>query len=113
MDIVLYVILGVVVLLFFSAFVTINQGYIAVITVFGKYSRIMNPGLNLRIPLIEQIYRRISVQNRSVELEFQTVTQDQANVYFKAMLLYAVINQTEEAIKNVALKFVDQTNFVS
>ena len=112
MDIVLYVILGIAVLILLSAFVTINQGYIAVITVFGKYSRIMNPGLNLRIPIIEQIYRRISIQNRSVELEFQAVTQDQANVYFKAMLLYAVINQTEEAIKNVAFKFVDQTNFM-
>jgi len=32
-------------------------------------------------------------------------------VHFKAMLLYAVINQDEETIKNVAFKFVDQNNF--
>jgi regulator of protease activity HflC (stomatin/prohibitin superfamily) len=95
-----------------SGFVTVNQGYMAVITVFGKYRRILGPGLNLRIPIIEQIHRRISIQNRSVELEFQAVTQDQANVYFKAMLLYAVINQSEETIKNVAFKFVDERNFM-
>lgn len=95
-----------------SGFVTVNQGYVAVITVFGKYRRIMGPGLNLRIPVIEQIHRKISIQNRSVELEFQAVTQDQANVYFKAMLLYAVINQSEETIKNVAFKFVDERNFM-
>ena len=103
---------GVILLILLSTFVTINQGYIAVITVFGKYSRIMSPGLNMRIPFIEQIYQRITIQNRSVELEFQAVTQDQANVYFKAMLLYAVMNQSEETIKNAAFKFVDQGSFM-
>jgi regulator of protease activity HflC (stomatin/prohibitin superfamily) len=58
------------------------------------------------------VYRKISIQNRSVELEFQAVTQDQANVYFKAMLLYSVFNQSDETIKNVAFKFVDDRNFM-
>ena len=49
----------------------------------------------------------ISIQNRSIELEFQAITIDQANVYFKSMLLYSVINQEEETIKNVAYKFID------
>lgn len=99
------------VLIFLLGFVTVNQGNIAVTTIFGKYKRIMLPGLNYRIPLFEVIYKKISIQNRSVELEFQAITQDQANVHFKAMLLYAVINQDEETIKNVAFKFVDQNNF--
>lgn len=90
----------------FSGIVTVNQATIAVITMFGKYQRIMRPGLNFKVPLLEQIYRRISIQNRSVELEFQAVTQDQANVYFKSMLLYAVMNADEETIKKVAFKFI-------
>jgi len=101
---------GIIILL--SSFVTVKQGTIAVITVFGKYQRQLRPGLNFKIPLIEQIYSRISIQNRSVELSFQAVTQDQANVYFKAMLLYSVVNQDEETIKNVAFKFVDATNLM-
>jgi len=101
---------GIIILL--SSFVTVKQGTIAVITVFGKYKRQLRPGLNFKIPLIEQIYSRISIQNRSVELSFQAVTQDQANVYFKAMLLYSVLNQDEETIKNVAFKFVDSTNLM-
>ncbi|RDC54453.1 SPFH domain-containing protein [Pedobacter chinensis] len=104
------VFLGIIILL--SSFVTVKQGTIAVITVFGKYKRQLRPGLNFKIPLIEQIYSRISIQNRSVELSFQAVTQDQANVYFKAMLLYSVLNQDEETIKNVAFKFVDSTNLM-
>lgn len=97
---------------FFSSFVTVAQGTIAVVTMFGKYSRIMRPGLNWKLPLLEQIYRRISVQNRSIELEFQAITSDQAQVGFKAMLLYAVLGHEEETIKNVAFKFIDERSFM-
>lgn len=88
-----------------SSFVTINQGFIGVITMFGKYQRNLRPGLRMKIPFVEQIYKKISIQNRSVELEFQAVTIDQANVYFKSMLLYAVQNENDETIKKVAFKF--------
>ncbi|MBX7182588.1 MAG: SPFH domain-containing protein [Bacteroidia bacterium] len=96
----------------FLSFVTVQQGTIAVITIFGKYQRILGPGLNFKIPFFEMVYKRISIQNRSVELEFQAITSDQANVNFKAMLLYAVVNQDEETIKNVAFKFVDERNLM-
>ena len=96
----------IIIFIIFSGLVTVNQGTIAVVTMFGKYQRLLRPGLGFKIPLIEQIYKRVSIQNRSVELEFQAVTVDQANVYFKSMLLYSVINQDEESIKNVAFKFI-------
>jgi regulator of protease activity HflC (stomatin/prohibitin superfamily) len=92
--------------------VTVNQGTIAVITLFGKYQRILLPGLRFKIPLIEQIYKRVSIQNRSVELEFQAVTIDQANVYFKSMLLYAVMDENEETIKKVAFKFISNKDLM-
>ncbi|MES2802792.1 MAG: SPFH domain-containing protein [Bdellovibrionota bacterium] len=88
-------------------FVTVNQGTISVVTMFGKYRRILYPGLNLKIPFIETVFRRVSVQNQSIELQFQAITLDQANVNFKAMLLYSVIDQREETIKDVAFKFID------
>ena len=91
--------------IFFSGLFTINQGYIGVITLFGKYQRIATPGLRFKIPLLETVYKKVSIQNRSVELEFQAVTADQANVYFKSMLLYSVQNADEETIKKVAFKF--------
>jgi hypothetical protein len=73
---------------------------------FGRYQRIARPGLRMKLPLIESVHKRVSIQNRSVELEFQAVTQDQANVYFKSMLLYSVQNADEETIKKVAFKFI-------
>ncbi|MBL0305507.1 MAG: SPFH domain-containing protein [Chitinophagaceae bacterium] len=96
----------VLVVVFFGSLFTINQGYIGVVTMFGKYRRIVRPGLNIKIPILETVYRKVSIQNRSVELEFQAVTADQANVYFKSMLLYSVQNADEETIKKVAFKFI-------
>lgn len=99
-------------LILFTGLVTVNQGTIAVITMFGKYRRVLRPGLNFKIPLVEQVFKTVSIQNRSVELEFQAVTLDQANVYFKSMLLYSVINQEEETIKNVAFKFISEKDLM-
>ena len=96
----------------FTGLVTVNQGTIAVITLFGKYRRILRPGLNFKVPVLEQVFKTVSIQNRSVELEFQAVTLDQANVYFKSMLLYSVINQDEETIKNVAFKFISDKDLM-
>jgi regulator of protease activity HflC (stomatin/prohibitin superfamily) len=108
-----YIIIAVLaVLIIFSSFVTVQQGTIGVTTIFGKYNRVLFPGLNFKVPLVEKIFKRISIQNRSVELEFQAITIDQANVYFKAMLLYSVWNQDEETLKNVAFKFVDERSFM-
>jgi regulator of protease activity HflC (stomatin/prohibitin superfamily) len=99
-----WVLVGLIIL--FGSFFTINQGYIGVITMFGKYRRIVRPGLNMKIPILETVAKKVSIQNRSVELEFQAVTQDQANVYFKSMLLYSVQNEQEQTIKKVAFKFI-------
>ena len=107
-----YIWLAVILFIVLSGLVTVSQGTIGVITMFGKYRRILRPGLNFKIPLIENIYKKISIQNRSVELEFQAVTVDQANVYFKSMLLYSVQNADEETIKRVAFKFISDKDLM-
>lgn len=92
---------------------TVNQGTVAVTTIFGKYRRTLRPGLNVVVPFIEKIFRRISVQNRAVELQFQAITFDQANVYFTAMMVYGAISETEETVKNIAFKFVSEKDFLT
>jgi regulator of protease activity HflC (stomatin/prohibitin superfamily) len=108
---ILVISMSVLLILFFSV-VVVNQGTIAIITMFGKYQRIMLPGLRFKIPLVESIFRRVSIQNQSIELEFQAVTIDQANVYFKSMLLYSVQNAEEETIKKVAFKFISNKDLM-
>lgn len=104
---------GAAVVTFFSTVCTVSQGTVVVITRFGKFGRVLRPGLNFKIPFIESVFRRLSLQNRAVELAFQAITIDQANVHFKAMLLYSVLNHDEETIQNVAFKFVDEGSFMT
>jgi regulator of protease activity HflC (stomatin/prohibitin superfamily) len=108
----LFVILATILCFILISLTTVPQGTVAVITIFGKYRRILQPGLNIKIPFIEQVYKRISIQNRSVELEFQAVTNDQANVYFKSMLLYSVMDQEDETIQKVAFKFFSEKDLM-
>jgi regulator of protease activity HflC (stomatin/prohibitin superfamily) len=107
-----YILLFLGVVIFFMTFKTVNQGTIAVVTVFGKYQRLLRPGLNFLIPVIEQIFKVVSIQNKSIEIEFQAITQDQANVHFKTLILYAVMDETEDNIKKAAFKFVNDANFM-
>lgn len=103
MELILPIIL---LLLIVLSIVTVAQGTVAVTTIFGRYSRTLRPGLNVRIPFIERIFKRISIQNRAVELNFQAVTIDQANVHFTSLLLFSVLDDRVETVKNVAFKFV-------
>jgi regulator of protease activity HflC (stomatin/prohibitin superfamily) len=98
--------------LLLMSFRTIAQGNVGVVTMFGKYRRVVFPGLNFLLPGIERVSRVVSVQHRSFEIAFQAITVDQANVYFKAMLLFSVLDQREETIVNVAFKFIDEASFL-
>jgi regulator of protease activity HflC (stomatin/prohibitin superfamily) len=109
----LALILVVIVVILFMCVRTVQEGSVAVTTIFGKYNRMLRPGLNFVIPFIELVYKRVSTQNRSAELDFQAITQDQANVYFRAMLLYSVLNQDDKTVHNVAFKFVNDRDFMT
>jgi regulator of protease activity HflC (stomatin/prohibitin superfamily) len=99
-------------LLLFGSVSVIKQGQVGVVTLFGRFSRIFRPGLSFRIPFVETVYKRISLQNRSAELDFQAITADQANVNFKALILYGVKDDSEESIKRAAFRFVDDRSFM-
>jgi len=90
----------------------IKQGHVGVAVLFGKYSRLLQPGLNFRIPFFERVFRSVSLQLQSAELEFQAITGDQANVNFKALIIYTVANAQEETIMKAAFKFIDQRSFM-
>ena len=63
--VVLLIIVGFVI--FLSGVQTVQQGYVVVLTLFGKYSRTIRAGLNFKVPLFEQVHMRISLQNQSEE----------------------------------------------
>ncbi|MFM5951183.1 MAG: SPFH domain-containing protein [Micrococcales bacterium] len=97
--------------LIFGSFRIVNQATVAVVTMFGKYRRVLRPGLNLLIPLVEQINRTVQIQNRTEQLQFKTITSDQAVVYFTATVIFTVSDHEPETVKTVAFKFIDEASF--
>ncbi len=109
----MYILLPIIIVFVVLSLITVQQGTVAITTIFGKYSRTLYPGLSFRVPFLEQIFKRISIQNRAVELNFQAVTIDQANVHFTSLLLFSVMDNTEETVKKVAFKFVSDRDFMA
>src|SRR5580658_9517724 len=93
-----------------ALFRTVPQATVAVVTVFGKYHRIMREGLNFKLPW-EKVAYRLSLQNRALQLEFQAITQDQANVKFATMVLYAVAAADEDSVKKAVFSFATGQEF--
>ncbi|MHB8417238.1 MAG: SPFH domain-containing protein [Myxococcales bacterium] len=99
-------------LFFLRSFVrSVPQANVAVVTVFGKYRRVMREGLNLKLPW-ETVFLRLSLQNRALQMEFQAITQDQANVKFSTMILYGVANAQDATIQKAVFSFASQEEFL-
>jgi regulator of protease activity HflC (stomatin/prohibitin superfamily) len=89
---------------------SIPQAHVAVVTIFGKYNRIMREGLNLKLPW-EKVSDKLSLQNRSLQMEFQAITLDQANVKFSTMVIYGVADAQEDTIKRAVFSFASAAEF--
>lgn len=106
------VIVGIIIFTFgASTAKSIDQGQVGVVTVFGRYRRVLPPGLNFLIPFYEKVHSRISIQNQTSQLQFSAITVDQAAVHFTATLIFTVSDQMEQTVKLVAFKFVNLQSF--
>lgn len=106
------VLLGVVVIVLLAMSIkTVDQATVGVITMFGKYRRVINPGLNFLIPVLERVAVWVPVQNQTVQLKFSAITGDQAAVHFTATIIYTVSDHDPETVKLVAFKFINAASF--
>ena len=105
------VILVIVLILLSLSLRTVGQATVAVVTMFGKYRRIMRPGLNFLVPIFERINRTVYIQNRTEQLKFTTITNDQAMVHFTTTVIFTVSDHDPDTVKLVAFKFIDDQSF--
>jgi membrane protease subunit HflK len=69
------ILLGIfVIILLWSAFFQIEPEEIGVITRFGKYVREVDPGLNIKIPILERVYRVAVERQQKEEFGFRTIS---------------------------------------
>ncbi|NJO90654.1 MAG: FtsH protease activity modulator HflK [Chloroflexia bacterium] len=63
----------VIIILLFSSIFTIDTEEVGVITRFGKYNRTVQPGLNMKIPFTEKVYRVPVERQQKLEFGFRTL----------------------------------------
>jgi regulator of protease activity HflC (stomatin/prohibitin superfamily) len=74
--IVLVVLAILVLYLVFSSFFTVNTAQVAVITRFGKFLRIAEPGLNWKRPFLDSVAGVVSLRVNQITLTMETKTKD-------------------------------------
>ena len=105
--------LGFALLLVFRSVRIVPQASEWTVERFGRYTRTLNPGLHLVIPLVERIGQRISMQETVLDIPGQDViTRDNATVSADGVAFYQVIDAAKvayevkdmrQAITNLAL----------
>src|SRR5580693_8241016 len=61
---------------FLGSFFTVNTAQVAVLTRFGKFLRVAEPGLNWKTPFIDTIAGRMSLRVNQITLTMETKTKD-------------------------------------
>ncbi|WP_420407229.1 SPFH domain-containing protein [Hoeflea sp.] len=97
-DITIIVVLVVVLLVLVSGIKTVPQGYAFTIERFGRYTRTLTPGLNLIVPFVDRIGRKMNIMEQVLDIPTQEViTRDNASVAADAVTFYQVLNAAEAA----------------
>jgi regulator of protease activity HflC (stomatin/prohibitin superfamily) len=65
-----------VLVLVLGSFFTVNTAEVAVLTRFGKFLSVANPGLNWKVPLIDTVAGRVSLRVNQISLTMETKTKD-------------------------------------
>ena len=77
---------------------TVPQGYVWTIERFGAFTRLLYPGLNLMLPLVERVGHKMNVQEIVQDIPEQAViTRDNAAVLVDGIMYYRVLDPAKAA----------------
>ena len=98
LDIFVIALVVLVLWLLFAGIKTVPQGFQYTVERFGRYTRTLEPGLNIIIPFFDKIGARMNVMEQVLEVPTQEViTRDNASVSSDAIAFYQVLNAAEAA----------------
>ena len=98
LDIFVIALVVLVVLLIFAGIKTVPQGYRYTIERFGRYTRTLEPGLNIIVPFMDRIGSKLNVMEQVLDIPTQEViTRDNASVSADGVAFYQVLNAAQAA----------------
>lgn len=117
-DIVVLAAVVLVILVLFAGIKTVPQGYRYTVERFGRYTRTLEPGLNLIVPFFERIGARMNVMEQVLDIPTQEViTRDNASIAADAIAFYQVLNAAQAAYQisnlQIAIQNLTMTNIRS
>lgn len=86
----IYIILAVILILVLTTLFTVQQQTAVIIQRFGKFTRVAQPGLNMKIPLIERVAGRMNLRVQQLDVKVETKTQDNVFVHCIVSVQYFV-----------------------
>jgi regulator of protease activity HflC (stomatin/prohibitin superfamily) len=85
-------------ILLFAGVKSVPQGFEWTIERFGRYTHTLRPGLNLIIPLIDRVGRKINMMENVLDVPTQEIiTRDNAMVSVDGVLFYQVLDAARAA----------------
>jgi regulator of protease activity HflC (stomatin/prohibitin superfamily) len=80
----------------FTMFVMVHQQHSVVVERLGKFSRILGPGLHVKLPLIEHVAGKLSLRIQQLEVPVETKTHDNVIVNVSIAVQYRVPSDNVE-----------------
>jgi len=74
-----------------SGLFTVKQQTIAIVERFGKFSNTALPGLQFKIPLIDNVVGRVSMKIQQLDVMVETKTKDDVFVKLKVSVQYNIL----------------------
>ena len=84
-------------------FFTVEQQERAIVERFGKFVRVVGPGLHRKTPFAERVADRLPLQVEQLNLEIETKTKDNVFVHVKISIQYK-IGDSDEQVMNACYR---------
>src|SRR6202166_631178 len=104
-DVSVIIIVFLAVLTVFLGVKTVPQGYNWTVERFGRYTRMLQPGLNLVVPFADRIGRKMNVMEQVIDVpEQEVITKDNASVTVDGIAFYQVFDAAKASYEISSLE---------
>lgn len=99
----IYIILGIILVVVICSLKQINEYQRGILFTFGKFSKILNPGWHIVLPIVN-FYKKIDIRTKAVDVpEQDAITRDNVSVRINAVIYYKIFDASKAilAVENL------------